>query len=81
VSFAVACLISAINVRRILLVGSVTEFGPMWLEWVREETAKQALAILTAETEIAFGESGANSVILGASALLLTEELGLSLAR
>lgn len=81
VSFAIACLISAVNVRCILLVGSAIALGPAWLETLREETRKRALPLLTHETEIAFGELGENSVILGASALLLTEELGLSLAR
>jgi glucokinase-like ROK family protein len=81
ISFAIASLVSVINVRRILLVGSVTELGPAWLQAVQEETSQRALPVLTQETEVAFGELGANSVILGASALLLTQELGLSLAR
>jgi len=81
VSFAIACLVSAVNVRCILLVGSAIALGPAWLETLREETRKRALPVLLQETEIAFGELGENSVILGASALLLTEELGLSLVR
>lgn len=81
ISFAMASLIAAVNVHCILLVGSAIALGPAWLETLREETRKRALPILTEETEIAFGELGDNSVILGASALLLTEELGLSLAR
>jgi glucokinase-like ROK family protein len=81
VSFAIACLVSAVNVHCVLLVGSAIALGSSWLETLREETRKRALPILLQETEIAFGELGENSVILGASALLLTEELGLSLAR
>jgi hypothetical protein len=42
---------------------------------------RRSLAVLAEETEIAFGDLGANAVILGASALLLTRELGLSLMR
>jgi predicted NBD/HSP70 family sugar kinase len=79
--FAAACLIGMLNVRRILLVGSVTRFGLPWLEAVREEMINHSLALLAQETEISFGELGENAVILGASALLLTRELGLSLAR
>jgi len=81
VSFAIACLISVINVERILLVGSVTRLGDAWMAMICDELNKRALPMLTQETEIAFGELGSNSVILGASALLLTQELGLSLAR
>lgn len=81
VSFAIACLVAAVNVHCILLVGSAIALGPTWLETLREETRKRALPVLLQETEIAFGELGENSVILGASALLLTEELGLSLVR
>jgi predicted NBD/HSP70 family sugar kinase len=81
VSFAIACLVSVINVKRILLVGSVTRLGDAWMAMIVEEMKKRALPMLTQETEIAFGELGSKSVILGASALLLTQELGLSLAR
>jgi glucokinase-like ROK family protein len=81
VSFAIACLVGAVNVRCILLVGAAIALGPAWLETLRDETRKRALPLLTQETEIAYGELGENSVILGASALLLTEELGLSLVR
>lgn len=81
IGFAVACLTSALDVKRVLLVGSATRFGPEWLEVVREELRNRALPVLAQETEIVFGESGAKAVILGASALLLTRELGLSLAR
>jgi len=73
--------VSAVNVHCVLLVGSATDLGPAWLGPLREETRKRALPILLQETEIAYGELGENSVILGASALLLTEELGLSLER
>jgi predicted NBD/HSP70 family sugar kinase len=79
--FAAACLINLLNMRRILLVGSVTRFGQPWLDAVREEMIKHSLTILARETEVSYGELGENAVILGASALLLTRELGLSLVR
>jgi N-acetylglucosamine repressor len=81
VGFGIACLISTLNVRHIYLVGSVTRFGEPWLQAVREELQRCSLPALARQTEIAFGELGANAVILGASALLLTHEIGLSLAR
>jgi glucokinase-like ROK family protein len=79
--FAIATLVSVLNAHRILLVGSVTRFGQPWLEAVCAEVRRCSLAVLAQETEIDFGDLGANAVILGASALLLTRELGLSLMR
>lgn len=76
-----AILVGALNVRCILIVGAVVCFGQPWLEAVQEEARRRSLSVLAQETHIAFGELGLNSVILGASALLLTRELGLSLAR
>lgn len=81
VGFGVACLISSLNIRRVLLVGSVTRFGDAWLQAVREELNRCVLPALARETNLAFGEIGANAVILGACALLMTREIGLSLAR
>ena len=81
VGFAVACLISVLNVKKILLAGSAARFGVPWLEAVRVEAAQRALAALGLEAEITFGELEEDAVILGASALLLTQELGLSLVR
>jgi glucokinase-like ROK family protein len=79
--FAIATLVSVINAHRILLVGSVTRFGQSWLEAVCAEVRRCSLDVLAQETEIGFGDLGANAVILGASALLLTRELGLNLIR
>ncbi|HZW03418.1 MAG TPA: ROK family transcriptional regulator [Anaerolineaceae bacterium] len=81
VGFAAAILASTLNIRRILLVGSVTRFGQPWLDGVRAELQSRTLPALSQQTEITLGETAANGVILGASALLLTCELGLNLAR
>jgi len=81
VGFGVACLTSALNIRRVLLVGSVTRFGEAWLQAVQAEMTRCSLPALARETQLAFGEIGANGVILGACALLMTREIGLSLAR
>jgi N-acetylglucosamine repressor len=81
VGFGVACLTSSLNIRHVLLVGSVTRFGEFWLQAVREEMNRCTLPALAAETRLAFGEIGANAVILGACALLMTREIGLNLVR
>ena len=75
----VAWLIGALNVQRVVLVGSVTAFGDPWLEAVRATAASCALPLLSGETTVEIGHLHDDGVILGASALLMTRELGLSL--
>jgi predicted NBD/HSP70 family sugar kinase len=78
---SIAGLIGALNIGRVVIDGPVTAFGEEWIEAVGDEARRRALGLLTAETEIAFGRLAPNVVVLGASALLITRELGLSLAR
>jgi glucokinase-like ROK family protein len=78
---AVAALVSTLNPRQVLLIGSITTLGVPLLKIIQQETRRQALAILAQATKIQFGHFGLDVVILGASAQLLTHELGLSFAR
>lgn len=78
---AVAGLIGALNVGRIVIDGPVSGFGDEWLATVADEARRRALGLLAADTDIEFGRLAPNVVVRGASALLITRELGLSLAR
>ena len=78
---AIAGLVGALNVRRIVVVGTVTAFGDPWLEVVRHEARERSLPLLGRETDVEFGIAREDVVVLGASALLMTRELGLSLVR
>jgi predicted NBD/HSP70 family sugar kinase len=78
---AVAGLIGALNIGRIVLDGPVTAFGDEWLAAVRDEAARRSFGLLGRNTEIVVGRLAPNVVVLGASALLITRELGLSLSR
>jgi N-acetylglucosamine repressor len=78
---AIAALIGALNIGRIVLDGPVTAFGDDWLATIADEARRRSLGLLSRDTEIAFGRLTPNVVVLGASALLITRELGLSLAR
>lgn len=78
---AVAGLVGALNVQCILVVGNMARFGQPWLEAIRQEMLKRSLPMLAQRTQIEIGQLEPNVVILGASAMLLTRELGLSLAR
>lgn len=75
--FAIASLVGTLNIQTILVSGSMSRFGESLLESIQCATKKYALPRLSAATEIQFGSLGQDSVIQGAAALLLAEELGL----
>ena len=78
---AVAALIGALDIQRIVLLGPVTELGDRWLAAVRRDATSRALALLVDDVDISVGRPTTNVVIRGASALLVARELGLSLVR
>ena len=81
VGFGIACLVSTFNIRRVLVVGSVTRFGEKWLETVAEQVRQIALPAMVQDLQISFGEIHPYAVVLGACALLMTRETGFNLAR
>ena len=78
---AVAWLIGVLNIRQVLLVGPVAAFGDDWLGEVRRSARSGVLAMLARDTQIEFGHVHDDVVVLGASALLMEQQLGLGLAR
>jgi len=78
---AVGWLISVLNVRHVLLVGPVAKFGDAWLGEVRRSARASVLALLARDTQIEFGHVHDDVVVLGASALLMEQQLGLGLVR
>ena len=78
---AVGWLIGALNVRHVLLVGPVAEFGDDWLGEVRRSARSSVLGLLARDTQIEFGHLHDDVVVLGASALLMEQQLGLGLVR
>jgi N-acetylglucosamine repressor len=75
---AVASLIGALHVRRIVLAGTMAAFGEPWLAAVGAAATNRSLAALSCDTTFELGRID-DIVVLGASALLMTRELGLSL--
>jgi predicted NBD/HSP70 family sugar kinase len=73
----IAAVIGLLNVRRIVLLGSVAELGEPWIAAVRDEAARRSLGLLSEGTTIELGRPREHPVVLGASALLMTRELGL----
>jgi N-acetylglucosamine repressor len=74
---AAANLVGVLGSCRILIAGQVTGFGPFLIDTIREEMVKRALPSLARNTEIGFVSLGSDIVLRGASALLLSHELGL----
>jgi predicted NBD/HSP70 family sugar kinase len=78
---AIAHLVAALDVRHVTLVGTVTTLGDVWLDAVRDETTARSLAPTGQSTTIENGGTGEDVTLLGACALLLTRELGLTVHR
>ena len=72
-----ASLVAVLSVRHILIAGSITCLGDMLLNAIREEMIGRSLAAVATQTEVAMSAIGPDIVNLGASALVLTHELGL----
>ena len=78
---AIANLIGILDVRHIVVHGSVTVLGEPWLDAIRDEATRRSLGPLARETRIIDGGSGEDLTLVGACALLLTSELGLTVQR
>jgi len=74
---AVANLIGVLSTRRIMIAGNISCFGEAWLETIQQEMVRRALEVVASKTEVGVSSIGPNIVFLGASALVLTYELGL----
>ncbi len=77
---AIAGLIGVLDIERIYLHGSVTALGEPWLGAVRDEAGRRSLGPLAREASIELVPPMGDLVVRGASALLLTSELGLGAA-
>lgn len=74
----IANMIGVLSVRHILIAGSITCLGPLLLDVIRDEMGRRLLALVASQTEVCMSTMEPDIVIVGASALVLTRELGLS---
>lgn len=77
---AIGALIDTLDIRHIVVLGPMTAFGEDWFATVRDEAVRTALPLLAEPTRITLGNLGPDVEELGAAALLMTAELGLSRA-
>jgi N-acetylglucosamine repressor len=78
---AVGWLIGVLDIRHVLVVGPVAKFGDDWISEVRRHARSGVLPLVADDTQIEFGHVHDDVVVLGASALLMEQQLGLALVR
>lgn len=81
VGAAIANVTGTLDVRHITIMGTAVVLGEPWFAAIRDEVARRSLGPLGRETRIADGGTGEDATLLGAAALLLTRELGLTVHR
>ena len=77
----IAAMIATLNVKHVLIIGPATHLGLEYVTEIRRQARASALPMLSRETDIELGETRDDDVVIGASAMLMTQELGLTLAR
>jgi predicted NBD/HSP70 family sugar kinase len=73
---AVAYLVGGLNIRQIVIGGQMTRAGEPFLAGVRVAVRGRVLPAIAAGTEIGYTTLGDDMVLMGASALVLKERLG-----
>lgn len=74
---SIANLVSILNIHRIVISGSYRAFGNMFLEAVSREVHHRLLPTMASETLIVNSTLDPDNVILGTSALVLSQEIGI----
>jgi predicted NBD/HSP70 family sugar kinase len=75
-SVAVAHLIAVLNIPLVVLTGSVSRFGDRLVAAIQAGLEQRLLPALAQQTEVKLSVLGEDMVMLGAAALLLSNELG-----
>jgi N-acetylglucosamine repressor len=78
---AIANLVGALNIHRVVIAGSLGILGQPLLDIISEEMRRRSLAALARETHVEFSDLGPDITVLGSAALLLHEELGITPSR
>ncbi len=74
---AVAHIVGLLNIERIVVTGAVAVLGPPLIEAIRASLARHALAPLAAMTNVELIPERSDAVLLGITAMVLDQELGL----
>ena len=74
---ALASHVCVLNVKHIVIAGSMARFGAVLLDSVKQEMQESSMSTLADETEVEISSLGQDIVIKGAASLLLANELNL----
>jgi N-acetylglucosamine repressor len=74
---SIASLVSILNIRCIAISGRYHEFGDVFLDAVRGEVQRRALRTTAEETQIFHSTLDPDIILLGVSALVLSQEMDL----
>jgi predicted NBD/HSP70 family sugar kinase len=77
----IAHLLGALDLQEVVVHGPATALGEPWLEAIRDAALTGFLGPLAGETRLTDGGRGEDLTLLGAAALLMTSELGLTVHR
>jgi glucokinase-like ROK family protein len=77
-SMAVANLIAILGIRRVVITGRIAPFGQVLGDAIRQQVSRRVLPDLAQAADIEVLSQRCDAVLLGAAALLLTNELGLA---
>jgi N-acetylglucosamine repressor len=69
---AISALVGVLNIQKILISGDMNRFGESWLQAIREAISQHSFSRLVNETQVAVGQLGRDSILLGASAVLIS---------
>lgn len=72
-----ASLVSVLNVKHIVIAGSISRFGDTLLEAIKAELVKHSMSIMAEETDVWISSLGQDIVIKGAASLVLANEMHL----
>jgi N-acetylglucosamine repressor len=67
---AISSLVGTLDIQKIVFMGDMTRFGLPWLDAIQETISHTTLSRMGQRTQLAIGQLGGNSIILGASAML-----------
>jgi len=74
---SMAGLVGTLNVKKIVFSGSMTQFGPRWLDAIDSSMRESSLAQMSGMTRFEIGELGFKACILGCSALMVLDNYSL----
>lgn len=74
---AIAHIVGLLNIERIVVTGAIAVLGPPLLEAIRASLVRHALAPLAAMTNVELIPERSDAVLLGITAMVLDQELGL----